>query len=173
MPASSQTETEELPDEPRFLGVRHAALLAKDGPGLAVFYREVMGMRVVRETGADHPLGAVTFLALNPEGEDHDVVLVPKEAMVHTAFRVASLADLLAFYRRFKERGIPVKQCLNHIVEFAVYFEDPEKNLIEVYWVTGWSTPDTYAEPINFELSEAQLHLEVEHLAAKSRVRRL
>jgi hypothetical protein len=53
------------------------------------------------------------------------------------------------------------------------YFEDPEKNLIEVYWVTGWSTPDTYVEPINFELSEAQLHLEVEHLAAKSRVRRL
>jgi catechol-2,3-dioxygenase len=53
------------------------------------------------------------------------------------------LADLLAFYRRLKERGIPVKQCVNHIVEFAVYFEDPEKNLIEVYWVTGWSTPDT------------------------------
>lgn len=93
--------------------------------------------------------------------------------MVYTAFRVASLADLLAFYRRLKERGIPVKQCRNHIVEFAVYFEDPEKNLIEFYWVTGWSTPDTYAEPINFELTEAQLHLEVEQLAAKSRVRRL
>jgi catechol-2,3-dioxygenase len=71
------------------------------------------------------------------------------------------------------QRGIPIKQCPNHIVEFAVYFEDPEKNLIEVYWVTGLSTADTYAEPINFELTEAQLHLEVEHLAAKSGIRRL
>ena len=152
-------QTEELPDEPKFVGVRHVALLANDAPGLAVFYREVMGMRVVRQTPADHPPGAITFLALDPEEEDHDVVLVPETSMVHTAFRVASLADLLAFYRRLKERGIPVKQCINHIVEFAVYFEDPEKNLIEVYWVTGWSTPDTYSEPINFELTEAQLHL--------------
>ena len=166
-------ETEEVPDEAKFLGIRHVALLAKDAPGLAVFYREVMGMKVVRETRADHPLGTVTFLALNPEEEDHDVVLVPKESMAHTAFRVASLADLLAFYQRLKERGIPIKQCVNHIVEFAVYFEDPEKNLIEVYWLTGWSTPDTYAEPINFELTEAELHLELEHLAAKSGVRRL
>ena len=166
-------QTKGLPGEPKFLGVRHVALLAKDAPGLAVFYREVMGMRVVRQTPADHPLGAITFLALDPEEEDHDVVLVPQGTMVHTAFRVVSLADLLAFYRRLKERGIPVKQCVNHIVEFAVYFEDPEKNLIEVYWVTGWSTPDTYAEPINFELGEGQLHLEAEQLAAKSGARRL
>jgi hypothetical protein len=54
-----------------------------------------------------------------------------------------------------------------------VYFEDPEKNKTEVYWVTGLSTPNAYAEPINFELPEAQLHLEVERLAAKSGVRRL
>ena len=111
--------------------------------------------------------------ARHPKEEDHDVVLVPKASMAHTAFRVASLADLLAFCRRLKERGILIKQCLNHIVEFAVYFEDPEKNVIEVYWVTGLSTPDAYAEPINFELPEAQLYLEVERLAAKSGVRRL
>ena len=126
----SRKLTEELPGEPKFIGVRHVGLLAKDAPGLAVFYREVMGMRVVRQTAADHPLGAVTFLALDPEEEDHDVVLVPKALMAHTAFRVASLADLLTFYRRLKDRGIPIKQCLNHIVEFAVYFEDPEKNVI-------------------------------------------
>ena len=166
-------QTEALPDEPKFRGVRHVGLLAKDAPRLTVFYREVMGMSVVRQTSVDHGLGATTFLARHPAEEDHDVVLVPKASMAHTAFRVASLADLLAFYRRLKKRGIPIKQCLNHIVEFAVYFEDPEKNLIEVYWVTGLSTPDAYAEPINFELPEAQLHLEVEHLAAKSGSRRL
>jgi catechol 2,3-dioxygenase-like lactoylglutathione lyase family enzyme len=93
-------QTEELPDEPKVLGVRHVGLLAKDAPGLTVFYRDVMGMRVVRQSYVDHGLGATTFLARHPKEEDHDVVLVPKASMAHTAFRVASLADLLAFYRR-------------------------------------------------------------------------
>ena len=155
---------------PNFIGVRHVGLLAKDPGALATFYRDVMGMKVVRQTPADHGFGATAFLARHPDEEDHDVVLVSNAAAPHTAFRVASLGDLLAFHSRLMELGIPVK-CLNHAVELAVYFEDPEGHVIEVYWATGLSVPGAYAEPIDLKVPEEQLRREVDRLAAQFRIR--
>jgi hypothetical protein len=35
------------------------------------------------------------------------------------------------------ERGIPIKFTFNRGASFAFYFDDPEGNMIEVYWPTG------------------------------------
>jgi catechol-2,3-dioxygenase len=164
---SSPTEKEAVRGVPNFIGVRHVGLLAKEPATLAVFYRDVMGMKVVRQTPAGHGLGGTAFLGRHPEEEDHDVVLVSDATAAHTAFRVASLGDLLAFYRRIKEHGIPIKRSLNHAITLALYFEDPKGHLLEVFWATGLSAiPDAYAEPINLELPEEQLRVEVDRLAA-------
>ena len=161
-------QTEEMnrtSEKPHVLGVRHVGLAAKDPASLAVFYRDVMGMKIVRQT-SDSPLGAIAFVARHPEEEDHDLVFVSNATSAHTAFRVASLADLLAFYRRIKEQRVAIKQCLNHVVELAFYFEDPEGHMIEIYWATGLKrVPAVYAEPIDLELSEEQLRREIDRLA--------
>jgi catechol 2,3-dioxygenase-like lactoylglutathione lyase family enzyme len=104
---SSLTEREAVRGLPNFIGVRHVGLPAKDPATLAGFYRDVMGMKVIRQTPASHGLGGTAFLGWHPEEEDHDVVLVSDAKAAHTAFRVASLGDLLAFYRRIKAHGIP------------------------------------------------------------------
>ncbi len=154
-------------EPPNVLGVRHVGLLAKDPASLAVFYRDVMGMKIVRQTRGDSPLGAIAFLARNPEDEDHDIVFGSNTAAAHTAFRVASLGDLIAFHRWIKEQGVAIKSVLNHAVELSFYFEDPEGHLIEVYWVTGLrNVPDPYAEPFDLEAPEEQLRQEVDRLAA-------
>jgi catechol 2,3-dioxygenase-like lactoylglutathione lyase family enzyme len=170
---SKSKQTQSLPTEkevvrgiPNFIGVRHVGLPAKDPATLAGFYRDVMGMKVIRQTPSGHGLGSTAFLGCHPEEEDHDVVLVSDATAAHTAFRVASLGDLLAFYRRIKEHGIPIKRSLNHAVTLAFYFEDPEGHLLEVFWATGLSISDAYAEPINLELPEEQLRAEIDRLAA-------
>jgi catechol-2,3-dioxygenase len=168
------TQAQRLPKEketvrgaPSFLGVRHVGLLAKEPASLAVFYRDVMGMQIVRQTPPNSALGAIAFIALHPEEEDHDIVFVSNAAIAHTAFRVASLGDLLAFYRKIKDHGVPIRYCLNHIVELAFYFEDPEGHVIEIYWATGLPpVPDVHAEPIDLEVPEERLRREVERLAA-------
>lgn len=149
-------------EAPSFLGVRHVGLLARDPHRLAAFYRDVMGMETVRQTSAGHGLGGTAFLARHPDEEDHDLVLVSNPNAAHIAFRVASLPDLLSFYRRLKECSIPIQNCFNHVVELAIYFEDPEGHSIEVYWATGLSSPEARADPIDFELPEEQLRLELE-----------
>ena len=157
------------PEVPNFIGVRHVGLLTKDPAALATFYRDVMGMKVVRQTPAAHSLGATAFLACHPDEEDHDLVLVSNLAAAHTAFRVASLTDLLALHRKIKAHGI-VAKCLNHAVSLAVYFDDPEGHVIEIYWTTGLSVRGIYAEPIDLEIPEEQLRQEADRLAATSGV---
>jgi catechol-2,3-dioxygenase len=44
---------------------------------------------------------------------------------------------LRSFYARVVERNIPIKFLANHGVSFAFYFDDPDGNMIEVYWPTG------------------------------------
>jgi catechol-2,3-dioxygenase len=159
-------EKEPVRGAPNFIGVRHIGLPAKDPAALAVFYRDVMGMKIMRQSPADAPYGATAFLAGHPEEEDHDVVFFSNGSLAHTAFRVASLGDLLAFYRNIKEKGVPIKYSLNHATEFSFYFEDPEGHLIEIYWATNLPIPDNYAEPIDLDLSEEELLREVDRLAA-------
>ena len=151
---------------PSFIGVRHVGLAAKNSAALAAFYRNVMGMMVVGESPADAPFGATLFLSAHPEEENHEIVFFGNPALAHTAFRVASLGELQAFYRHIKEQGLPIKVAWNHGVSLAFYFEDPEGNLIEIYWATnvrGLRQP--IAEPIDFDLPEEELLREVERVA--------
>jgi catechol 2,3-dioxygenase-like lactoylglutathione lyase family enzyme len=160
------TGKETLRGAPNFIGVRHVGLPAKDPAVLALFYRDVMGMKIMRQSPTDAPYGATAFLARHPEEEDHDVVFFSNPTLAHTAFRVASLGDLLAFYRKIKEQGVPIKYSLNHATEFSFYFDDPEGHLIEIYWATNLPIPDNYAEPIDLELSEEELLRKVDRLSA-------
>jgi len=52
--------------------------------------------------------------------------------------------------REVVEKNIPIKSVFNHRVSFAFYFDDPDGNMIEVYWPTGdlsWRQPQ--AEPLD------------------------
>jgi Glyoxalase/Bleomycin resistance protein/Dioxygenase superfamily len=123
-------------------------------------------MKIMRQSSAAAPFGETAFLARHPEEEDHDVVFFSNGSLAHTALRVATLGDLLAFYRKLVKRGVPIKYSLNHATEFSLYFEDPEGHLIEVYWATNLPIPDNYAEPIDLDLPEEELLREVDRLAA-------
>src|SRR6476659_5075865 len=62
----------------------------------------------------------------------------------HIAFKVSSLAEFRSFHARVVEKNIPIKFAANHGVSFAFYFDDPDGNMIEVYWPTGnlnWRQP--------------------------------
>jgi catechol-2,3-dioxygenase len=148
-----------------FIGIRHVGLAAKDPAALAAFYRDVMGMKVVGESPASAPFGATLFLSGNPEEEDHDIVFFDNPAFAHTAFKVASLGELLTFYRQIKERGLPIRLALNHGGSLAFYFDDPEGNMIEIYWATNLPVPQPYAHPIDFDVSEEELLRDVECVA--------
>jgi catechol 2,3-dioxygenase-like lactoylglutathione lyase family enzyme len=97
-----------------------------------------------------HPLGATAFLSTRPEEESHEIVLFADPAFAHVAFKVSSLAEFRSFHARVEEKNIPIKFAFNHRVSFSFYFDDPDGNIIEVYWPTGdLSQRQPHAEPLD------------------------
>jgi catechol-2,3-dioxygenase len=120
----------------RNTGIHHVGLHAADPAASAEFYRDILGMEVVGESGPDHPIGTSVFLSSRPKEESHEIALFANSAFAHIAFKVSTLADLRSFHTRVVERGIPIKFAFNHGASFAFYFEDLDGHLIEVYWPT-------------------------------------
>ncbi len=103
------------------------------------FYTEVLGLEVMKEL----PQVKMFFLASNRR-DHHEIALAevgesagaPKPGdvgLAHCAFRLKSQEDLLAAYREFKQRGVPISFTVNHGVTRSIYFLDPDGNQLEVY----------------------------------------
>jgi catechol-2,3-dioxygenase len=128
--------------------IGHVGLHATNPAASAEFYRDVFGMEIIGGTGPDHPLGASAFLCSRPDEESHEIALFADPSFVHIAFKVSSLAEFRSFHARIVDKKIPIKFVLNHRVSFAFYFDDPDGNMIEVYWPTGdlsWRQPQMEA----------------------------
>jgi catechol-2,3-dioxygenase len=150
------------------VGVSHVGIAAKDPQALARFYGDVLGMRV---TGGSEPtgsFGACAFLSGRPDEENHEIVFFADRRYAHTAFRVATLAELRERYRAVVDRGIPINTAVNHGCSLAFYFDDPEGNQIEVYWATDVHNWQPYGDPIDLAASEEELLADVERVARET-----
>ena len=142
----------------RNTGIHHVGLHATNPVASAEFYRDVLGMEIVGGSTTGHPLGASAFLSSRPNEEPHEVALFANPTFAHIAFKVSSLAEFRSFHARVVEKNIPIKSVFNHRVSFAFYFDDPDGNVIEVYWPTGdlsWRQPQ--AEPLDLSQTDEAL----------------
>jgi catechol-2,3-dioxygenase len=137
-------------DNRQHTSIGHVDLHAANPAVSAEFYRDVFGMKIIGGSGPDDPLGASAFLSNCSDKESHDIALVANPAFAHVAFTVSSLAEFRSFHARVVEKGIPIKFVFNHGVSFAFYFDDPDGNMIEVYWSTGDLTrKQPFVEPLD------------------------
>jgi catechol-2,3-dioxygenase len=117
-------------------GFNHIGMVADDPARLAEFYRDILGMTITGSSGTDGAHGATAFLSSRPAEEDHELAIFSHDRYRHVAFKVASGSDLRALYSELVERGIAIKLTLVHPSSLALYFDDPEGNMIEIYWPT-------------------------------------
>jgi catechol 2,3-dioxygenase len=115
------------------------------------FYTEVLGLRVLEED----PKVQAVFLGLGGHGNTVDLVQsVDPSASApfkdfttraglgfhHAAFAVDSHETLKSGYLELKERGVPIIAMTDHGSTESVYFNDPDGNVLEIYWdrPDGW-----------------------------------
>ena len=138
--------------------IGHVGLHAANPAASAEFYRDVFCMEITGGSAPDHPLGATAFLSSRPDHDSHEIALFANPVFAHIAFKVSSLAELRSFYARVVEKKIPIKFVFNHHESFAFYFDDPDGNLIEVYWPTGdLSHRQPYLEPLDLSQPDEAL----------------
>src|SRR5215467_9878233 len=153
----------------RNTGIHHVGLHASNPAASAAFYKDVLGMQIIGGSSPDDPFGATAFLSSRPDEESHEIALFANSAFAHVAFKVSSLAELRSVHAGVLERNIPIKFAANHGVSFAFYFDDPDGNMIEVYWPTGdLSGRQPQVEPLQPQMSPLDLSLPDEVLLEKT-----
>lgn len=149
------------------LGLGHVGVYVRDLEKMVAFYRDVMGMQITKQ----NQRAGVVFLSANPETVDHEIVLMRGRSEGETprllnqiSFRLATLEDLRAFYRRLLAEGYRIDLVSNHGSAIGCYFFDPEENRTEVFWVTGrpcWVPND---DPIDLEQPNEAILAEVDRV---------
>lgn len=106
----------------------------RDLDRMVAYYRDVIGLTVIGQTGRTASLGAggVSFLEL--EQRDGLAPDDNREAgLYHTAFLMPTRADLARWILHVARNDVPLSGASDHTVSEAFYLDDPEGNGVEVY----------------------------------------
>ncbi len=127
------------------LTVAGATLIVQDLDRLVRFYRDALGLTVIKQTDDAVTLGAGTpFLTL--VGNRDARRANPREpGLFHIAFLLPDRQSLSSWLSHVLATGVTPIGASDHNVSEAIYLEDPEGNGIEVYVdrpVAGWAGPD-------------------------------
>lgn len=113
--------------------IGRTALLVSDLDRMTDFYRTVVGLDVVRNSGNEAALGVdnrpLLVLQSGPEAEPHSR---SGTGLFHNAFRVPTRGALGDALKRVRDHW-QLDGASDHLVSEALYFTDPEGNGIEIY----------------------------------------
>jgi catechol 2,3-dioxygenase-like lactoylglutathione lyase family enzyme len=141
------------PDEPRWRGINHLALITPDMDATVRFYHGVLGMRLVATLMAG-PMRHY-FFEIAPENtiaffEWQGVPTFAKPAGVpisgplqfdHLSFNLPDRASLEALRDRLLAAEVEITEVVDHDIMQSVYFTDPSGIALEASWwaldVTG------------------------------------
>ena len=124
----------------RITGIHHITLLVSDLDRSLVFYRNVLGLRVVKQTVNDDDKNARHFifgtedrmLITCLEYPDLDEGRVGRGSTHHFALSVESVAELAAWKGYLEGKAIPTTELMERGGLTSIYFRDPDGHLIEI-----------------------------------------
>jgi catechol-2,3-dioxygenase len=131
------------------------------------FYTRVIGLTITDED----PERGGCFLSADPENEHHELALGRSRGPDHPdgprpktqgvgqiSFIVKDMAALRELNRRFKKEETSILRTVTHGISVSIYFLDPEENVGEVYYKTGYKVKQGFSRPIALETqSDAEI----------------
>lgn len=114
---------------PVFIGA--VTLRVRDLPALTAYYRDAIGLRLIRQdaTSAELGVGGRALVRL----EAGAARPTSAAGLFHLAILLPSRRDLANWLRHAAVTRIPLEGASDHLVSEALYLSDPEGNGIEIY----------------------------------------
>ena len=151
---------------PEVMGLGHVGLVCDDLMKMRDFYSRVIGLTITDEN-LDR---GTCFLSADPKNEHHELNLGQSRGPDHplgarpktsgvgqVSFLVNSVDDVRDFYHRLQDEGVRIRNTLTHGVSISVYFFDPEENVVELYYKTGFNIRQPLGEHIDLEKPTEEL----------------
>jgi len=117
----------------------HAHLKVKDLERSIAFYTTVLNLTVTERVGGDYAFlsgGSLHHeIALQRVGASAPQPPAHGTGLYHVAFEVPDRRALAEAYERLRAAGIAVTP-VDHFISWALYFDDPDGNGLEIYWDT-------------------------------------
>jgi len=153
------------------LSFSHVGFFVADIDRMVAFYSDVLGFFVT-----DHGVlngKRITFLSRDPR-EHHQIVLVAErqpgtlQNINQISFRVGSLGQLQALYRRLAAVDTAGMEPVTHGNSWSIYFHDPEGNRLEVFADTDWYISQPLKKPLDLTRPEEEIRAETERFCTSS-----
>ena len=127
----------------RIAGLHHITLLVADVERSMAFYRNVLGLRLVKETVNDDDSSARHLIFGDEDGRpgtlitcleypDLDEGKVGRGSTHHFALAVESDAELAAWRDYLVSSGIPATEVMDRADFKSVYIRDPDGHIVEI-----------------------------------------
>ena len=127
----------------RIAGIHHITLLVADVERSLAFYRNVLGLRLVKQTVNEDDRGARHLFFGDEEGRpgtlitcleypDLDEGTVGRGSTHHFALAVESEAELAAWHDYLVSRGIPTTDVMDRSDFKSIYLRDPDGHIVEI-----------------------------------------
>ena len=157
--------------------LQHCGLTTGNLDAMLEWYGKVLGMTVNKRVSAPEgtPFRTVAF-ASNDEcnhrlsffetpGLSADGDRDRHARVQHIAFEYQTLDDLLGTYMRLKTLGIPLLWAADQFIQTAIYYADPDGNIIELN-VNNFTSDWTVTEQLKNLPSRLHMNLDPEKLIA-------
>lgn len=137
----------------RIAGIHHITLLCRSLDQSAAFYRNMLGMRMVKQTTNEDDQGARHLFFGDEEGRPGTLVtcleypeLEPGTVGVgsthHFALTVDSEDELHGWHGYLTGQGVPCTEVMDRTFFKSIYLRDPDGHIVELATVGPGIVPD-------------------------------
>jgi|GEM_PF-103838 catechol 2,3-dioxygenase-like lactoylglutathione lyase family enzyme len=155
---------------PQIERLAHVGIFVRDLETSINFYQNILGLTMSDDDRAH----GLVFFSSHPDDEHHEVLLttgrtVPIEAKLiqQISFRCETLADVIAYWKRFVANDVKILYTVTHGNAVACYFFDPDDNICEVYWRTGLKARQGFLVGVDLNLPEDEILAYVRQVVAE------
>ena len=138
----------------------HVGIICDDFMKMRDFYSRVIGLTITDEA----PERGSCFMSADPGNEHHEFNLGQSRGPDHPdgarprtqnvgqiSFIVKSMDALRELNERFKAEKTEILRTVTHGISVSIYYHDPEDNVGEVYYKTGYKVHQGFSQPIDLE----------------------
>lgn len=147
----------------------HFGIFVENIDVMTRFYTKVFGLWLTDQGIGKNFKCQLHFLSGSPS-QHHQLVLASGRApgtpssVMQLSFKVQSLDQLRRVRELALEHGASAMRGMNHGNALSIYFSDPEQNTIEVYMDTPWYVPQPHGDPLDLDVSDADIWAETERI---------
>jgi glyoxylase I family protein len=127
----------------RIAGIHHVTVICRDVGRSVDFYRNLLGMRLVKQTVNEDDRGARHLFFGDEEGRPGTIVTcleypeldegtVGRGSTHHFALAVESEEELAGWHGYLRSRGIPCTDVMDRRYFKSLYLRDPDGHIVEL-----------------------------------------